>query len=141
MKKYISIGFLVTFLFGFGIGLFFEIKKMSPRESLNKSALHYGSCEYCGDKWNWKEGKTIWYKEDVGMFPLCRECFNNLTYPYVLWYYLKHLEDYCENTDEQIQKIATQIGIEKVGIIWSLSWIKEKLYKNGKLIKITETKP
>lgn len=42
-------------------------------------ALGFGGCYHCGMTWNHVEGKTIYYSEGGGMFPLCEECFDKLS--------------------------------------------------------------
>ncbi len=41
-------------------------------------ALGYSSCAHCGMAWLYVKGKTIYYCESSGMFPLCVDCFDKL---------------------------------------------------------------
>lgn len=117
-------------------------RKTDLEFDLNHAIPHYGGCSHCGDKWNWKESKSVYYDETSGMFPLCRECFDKMTYDYVLWYHLKQFEKWDRQpTDEQLERLSWEISKEKQDSMWAVSWIKEKMYKNGKLIKITEIEP
>ena len=40
----------------------------------------YGCCMSCRDSWSWKEEKRIPYRHGAGMFPICAECFERLSY-------------------------------------------------------------
>ncbi len=67
------------------------LKKILPRRIKNWLGAVYGGCHRCRDRWNWKEPQYVDYYEyedggTSGMFPLCKECYNQLTpkerYPY-----------------------------------------------------------
>lgn len=110
---------------------------ITKEQRLNRKAIGFGGCSHCGDKWNWKEAHSTFYKDTGGMFPLCEECFAKLTYPYALWYHLKTFEDWKrEPTYEQINRLSMEIAQEKDTTMWAVSWIKEQFYKNGKLKSI-----
>ena len=39
----------------------------------------YGHCLNCGDTWDYKKAVIIPYDDSNGMFPLCEECFTQLS--------------------------------------------------------------
>ena len=39
----------------------------------------FGGCINCGDSWLWKPYHTIRYNEYSSMFPICQECFDELS--------------------------------------------------------------
>jgi hypothetical protein len=45
-----------------------------------------GCCLSCGDRWSWKEWKEIPYAVTQAMFPVCKECFDNLSAEDILGY-------------------------------------------------------
>lgn len=38
----------------------------------------YG-CYRCGDRWNWKQEHTTYFTDSEGCFPLCEECWAELS--------------------------------------------------------------
>ena len=115
----------------------------NPKVALGKNFndLTLSGCLHCGDTWNWKESKSIQYSDTNGMFPLGKECFDKMTYPYVLWYHLKLFDDWGRPpTDKQIERVSFEIGKSKQGYGWAISLIKEKMYENGKLISLHNLK-
>jgi len=47
----------------------------------------YGGCYRCGDTWNWKTAHSTPYEEGRACFPLCEECWSELTPDERLPYY------------------------------------------------------
>ena len=46
----------------------------------------FGGCLRCGDRWNWKEEQSIRFSAYSSMFPLCKECFNELSEADIIHY-------------------------------------------------------
>lgn len=67
----------------------------------------YSGCSHCGGTWNWKENKTIPYREKIssistadtysGMFPVCKECFERLSEDKILQYCKLLLDDWISH--------------------------------------------
>ncbi|GAH45424.1 unnamed protein product [marine sediment metagenome] len=77
----------------------------------------YSGCGRCGGTWNWKEGETIYYSEGRGMFPLCKECFEELDEEEILSYCKKLMKcwigmgssDISKNWDKMVDNLKTDI--------------------------------
>ena len=75
-------------------------------------ARGYGGCDRCDDRWNWKKPHTIWYSDAGGMFPLCEECYQEIT--------PQERYDYCKNlwiewgSPEHVDfnRIAQEVGLQ-----------------------------
>lgn len=63
-------------------------KKRRQQRNAFKNA-HLGRCSHCGGAWNWKDGATIYYYEGRGMFPICQDCFQELSVKEILYYCTK----------------------------------------------------
>lgn len=62
-------------------------KKLTRKEKNAQGyAQGYGECLCCGDSWLWKEHyrDSIKFSATQSMFPLCDECFENLTQEEIL---------------------------------------------------------
>lgn len=133
-----TVAFLILLCLCLG-GCDFRQKVYNATESILNYISPLSYCLHCGDKWNWKESKSTYYEDTRDMFPLCKECFEKMTYPYVLWYHLRLFEKWKRQpTDEQIERLSFEISRQKNDTMWTVSWIKEKMYKNGRLISIYE---
>lgn len=58
----------------------------------------YGSCAKCHTTWKFVEGHCTKYAEDAGMFPLCEECWAELTPTTRLPYYQDLWDTWCSTT-------------------------------------------
>jgi len=52
-----------------------------------------GTCSRCGRPWGAVEGHATWYTEGHGCFPLCEECWEELTPEQRLPYYRQWIDD------------------------------------------------
>ena len=59
----------------------------------------YGGCNRCGDTWNWKEAQGVPYGVGRGCFPLCRQCYMELSPEERFPYYEAHLRKHHEFLD------------------------------------------
>lgn len=51
---------------------------IDPR-TITGIAQGYGGCSRCGNTWNWKNGHSTPITVNSGLFPLCEECWSELT--------------------------------------------------------------
>lgn len=61
-------------------------KKRLNQRNRFRNAAGISTCRHCGGAWNWKQRETVWYYEGRGMFPLCKECFQELSEEEILYY-------------------------------------------------------
>jgi len=95
----------------------------SARETQNArgKSLGFGSCYHCGDSWYWKKNFDIRYDVGSGMFPLCHECFESLSFEAIIEYCQKCWDSWCisdPNTfpeDFPVMIIAASVKLEKAG--------------------------
>ena len=57
-------------------------------------ALGYGSCGRCGRTWKFVKGHSTNYSENHGCFPLCENCWKDLTPEQRLPYYRDLFDDW-----------------------------------------------
>ena len=92
------------------------LKKILPRFLKNSLGEGFSGCNRCGDKWNWKEPHYVTYHEtergSSGMFPLCEECYQQLTPEERYPYYRRLYFSWC-NPDQPIdwELVKKNIGI------------------------------
>lgn len=77
-------------------------------------ALGYSGCYHCGMTWNYVEGKTIYYSEGSGMFPLCEECFDRLS-PEEIDPYIEKLAMSWQNPQKVIEPAKAEVRRMKSG--------------------------
>ncbi len=51
---------------------------LSKLKNRVRNSSRFSGCGRCGGTWNWKEPHSTWYGAE-GMFPLCEECYQELT--------------------------------------------------------------
>jgi hypothetical protein len=98
-------------------------------------ALGYGGCYRCGMTWNYVKGKTIYYTEGSGMFPLCAECFDKLPPeeidPYIEklvmswldseWHHKQNPQELIESAKAEVREMKLGRGRQRNGLNVSLS--------------------
>lgn len=74
----------------------------------------YSGCHRCGGTWDWKEEHSIPYAEGKGMFPLCVECYEELS-PQERYDYCMELRDsWGRPADEvDLDMIARYVGLKR----------------------------
>lgn len=61
---------------------------------------NYSTCGRCGRTWNICESHSTPYSEHGSCFPLCQDCFNELTIDERLPYYRQLIDEWIEGGDE-----------------------------------------
>jgi hypothetical protein len=93
----------------------------AARNALGKQ-LGYGACYHCGDSWRWKRSCDIRYEPGSAMFPICRECFDELP-PEAIIEHCQKLWDFWAGLDPKNEPpekfplliIAKSVELEKSG--------------------------
>lgn len=63
----------------------------------------YSGCLRCGDSWNWKRRHSLWLSGNQGIFPLCEECWLELSPEQKL--------HYCEQLFNEWEAISAKHGL------------------------------
>jgi len=71
-------------------------------------ALGYGACLRCKMPWNHVKPKTIMYRPDSGMFPLCVDCFDSLSIEEIDLYIERLVSEWpeCDSERQEIAELA-----------------------------------
>ena len=83
----------------------------------------YSGCNRCGDRWNWKEKHIVPYGNASGMFPLCEECYQQIS-PKERYHYCRELAREWEKWGSSEDDIDWDIVREHVGLV---SLVEEKI--------------
>ena len=74
--------------------------------------MGFGSCNRCGDTWNWKESGNVQYAPNRGMFPVCRECQDEIS-DVELYSYCKELVKSWANMGTPVDEENTLLEVRK----------------------------